>query len=102
MFHIYTALLFLTILVEVPLAVVLAGGTSRRVVLAGAVAVNLFSHPLAHLAWNSAAASYATIELSVGLVEVLGYRLAAGLSWRRAIVLSVLANGATVALSFLL
>ena len=102
MLTLYGSLLFLTLLVEVPLATVLAGGASRRVVLAVAVAVNLSSHPLAHLAWYCAAGSYATIELSVGIFEVIGYRVAGGLSWGRAITLSVLANGATVALSFLL
>jgi hypothetical protein len=98
----YAVLLLQTLLVEVPLAVVLAGGAGRRVVVAGAVAVNLFSHPLAHFTWNSGAASYGAIEIGVAFVEVLGYRLAVGLSWRRAIALSALANGVTVALSFLL
>lgn len=88
----YLALLAATLAIEAPLAALLAGRARRREALLAALALNLLSHPLAFAARWLAGARWLPVELSVALTEALGYRLLAGLSWRRAGALSLRAN----------
>lgn len=96
----YALALVLTLAAEVPLVVLLSGSVERRSVLAGAVAVNLLSHPLATLAWEGQAGSYVAIEAGVVLVEAVLYAGVVGLRPGRAALVAVLANAVTIGLAF--
>lgn len=88
-------LLALTVAVEAALA---CASPARRDVVPAALALNLISHPIAVAAMLQGA-SFWLVELAVILAEFAGYRLLARVSWRHALGLSALCNGATIALS---
>jgi hypothetical protein len=98
----YPFALGLTLLVEVLLIALMSPKESRRAYLRAALLLNLFTHPLANLAFWSWPALFIEIELGVLLLETLGYSLVLGLRVPRALFLAVVANGATVAASLLL
>lgn len=84
-----------TLLVELPLAVLLAGRGRRRRVLGDALLLNLMSH-------SGAVALYLTLELPILLLEAivataetLGYRELSRLSWGRSLALAVACNAAS-------
>lgn len=101
--------LALSVAVEATVVALAAGRleadrTRLALVAAGAT---LLTHPLA---WHGALASYpyapvpvvvVGIELAVTLAEACAYRWAANLSWRRALLASLLANVASTAVGFL-
>ena len=63
--------------------------------------VNLATHPLTSIATGSFNAPFALVETVVVGTELLLFRHVTGLSWRDAGILTVLANGTTIAMSFL-
>jgi hypothetical protein len=98
----YLAALFVTLAVEVPVAMLLAGSSRRRRAGATSLAVNLVSHPIAFFMVTHEVLPFAPTEILVTVFEAVGYRRFARLSPYRAALTSVLANGLTTALSFLL
>ena len=98
----YLVRLLATLALELPIAAGLAGAGRRRDACLAALALNLLTHPLATaLAWR-APHGWLPIELALTLVEALGYRVLAGLSTPRAVVVALLANLASAALGLLL
>jgi len=96
--------LWLTLGIELALAVPVArrwlGVGPGRLAL-DVTLLNLFTWPLATLAVEARVLPWATAEALVAAVEAVGYRRLTGLSTRRAIALSVVANGVSGAASFL-
>ena len=97
----------LTLAVELALALAFAFALvpkgRRGDVLWAALFANLASHPLASAAlWSPLHANFFAVEAAVIAFELLALRFAAGLSWGRAAYLSVVANSASAALSFVL
>lgn len=90
----------LTVAIELPIIVWLAGRGRRRHVWVDALAANLLTHPGAWWLVRGAGWSWIGVELAVAAVEALVYRSAARTSWRRAALMSCAANGTTAALSF--
>jgi hypothetical protein len=97
---IYFATLSLTILVETFVALALAPDR-RRDLLVAIPLLNLLTHPLATLAVQDAGMDLMVVEVVVTLVEGAGYVLLTGLGWRRAVWISVAANGTTTAIALL-
>jgi hypothetical protein len=98
----YEAALALTLAVEVPLAIALAGPARRWRAASDAPLLNLLTHPLACAAYLRLAAPLPLVEVVVTLVEAAGYRLVTGLSTRRALLVSVLCNATTTLLGVVL
>lgn len=93
----YPQVLALTVVCELAIAVALTRSWS----IAGVcVLVNALTHPLASWLWTAQLATLEVLECAVLLVEACGYRLALGLSWRRAAFYSVACNSLTWALSY--
>jgi len=90
----------LTVAVELPCVALTAGDGRRRRAAGDSVLVNLLTHPLAWLAVGSGTLSFAVTEVLVTATEAAVYRGITGLSSWRAILTSCVANGATIALSF--
>lgn len=102
-----TSALLLTLALEVPVALALAGPAARgatrwRRLLPIAVAASACTHPLLwladaalarHLDWG---ARVAALEVAVVGVEAVVYAAAAGLGARRAVLVSVAANGVSL------
>lgn len=91
----------LTVAVELPCVALTAGRAKRRRAAGDSVLVNLLTHPLAWLAVGTGTLSFVVTEVLVTAAEAALYRGVTGLSTWRAIVTSCVANGATIALSFL-
>lgn len=98
----YATALGLTLAVELPLAVAVAPRDERWHVGRVALLLNLFTHPLAFLAYRERLASFEAVELAVLAAETVGYRVACFAGWRRALGVALLTNGTTAALSILL
>ncbi len=60
---------------------------------------NLLTQPLAQWLHAEAGTPFAVVELGVIVAETLVYRGLTGLSWRRALLLSLVLNAATIALA---
>lgn len=69
--------------------------------LLGSVAMNLVSHPLATMA-IACGTSWSVVEISVIAFEILAWRLACGLPWRKAIALGAFTNVASAGAGVLL
>jgi hypothetical protein len=105
--------LLLTLAIEVPLVVGLAvAGRRPRAEVArlgvAALGASLLTHPLLWLAdaalsdtlaW---APRVAALEVGVALVEAAVYAVAGGVGWRRGTLLSLVANGASLAAGLLI
>ncbi len=110
----------ITLLFEVPVAMLLAGRRRSRLTDDGdapapvsravgwrvyvglqAIAINLVTHPVAMLVAEleivDFGPSYFAIEAAVVIAEAAMYRFATGLSWRRAIAVSAVANALSAA-----
>jgi hypothetical protein len=95
----YLLALGLTLAIELPVAFLGAPRGRRGSILAVAVFLNLLTHPLANqLAWHLPS-GFLAIEILVWLVEGCAYRHVGGLSWVRALLIALVANGLTALLS---
>ncbi len=88
----YLLFLAATLLIELPLAAVLAGAGRRRETLHAALALNLLTHPAATALAILAPAAWIPVELAVVAVEMAGYSALAGLTTSRALLVSLVAN----------
>ena len=88
----YFLALGVTIAVEIPLLLVCTPSRDRARVWQIALLLNLFTHPLANLAYWEGLAPLLIIEVGVVVVEALGYFLLTPLSLRRSLALAALAN----------
>jgi len=95
----YALALLLTVLVECLLALAFARRGERLRLLAVAFFLNLLTHPLANLA-SGQEFSFLVVEVAVIAIEAVGYRVAAGSTWRRSAGLSLVLNTVTAAMSF--
>jgi hypothetical protein len=96
-------LLALALTVGIETAIALGiGGTARRRLLLDVPLVNLFTHPLATVAYHHLGAPFWAVEVAVLAVEAAVYRFVTGLPWPRALILATLCNAVTAALSFVL
>lgn len=97
--------LVVTLLVEVTIGLLLgrvgAVRTQRGRLCLDITLVNLATHPLATLAVGNLNAPFAAVEVLVVGAELLAYRAVTRLSWGQAMLLSVVTNGVTVALSLM-
>lgn len=91
----------LTCAVEIPLVAGIAVRGQRRRAAVDAFAANLLTHPLAWHAYASEWLSWGTVEALVVVVEAVAYGVVTRMAWPRAIAASAVANGVTMALSFL-
>lgn len=96
----YASLLALTALFELPAAASLSESADRGRVVLCALLLNMFTHPVAWIACVDLQLPFAAVEGAVIAVEAVGYCLVGALSWRRAAAVALLANGATIGLSF--
>jgi len=74
----YLTLLVATVLIELPLALLLAPRNARNRLIPVVVLLNGFTHPLAAIAVYWSGAHLLIVELLVFLAEAAGYRLEAG------------------------
>lgn len=95
----YALTLGTTLAVEGSLAALCAPRTRARSVLAVALLANLVSHPTGTAVLALGGPGFWPVELGVLLLEALALHALAGLSWRRAGGLALLANAATAALA---
>jgi hypothetical protein len=94
----YGIALALTLAIEVPLVALCVDRERRKRATWDAIFLNLFTHPLANLAyWQGA--SFQAVEAAVMLTETCGYRIVTGLGWGRAAAIGVGVNVVTAALS---
>ena len=96
----WAAAFVLTVAVEVPLVLWLVGRGRRRRAGRDAVVANLLTHPAAWWVVRSAILPWWIAELVVACVEAVVYRSVTRLSIGRAVSVSLLSNGITAALSF--
>jgi hypothetical protein len=101
-FDVWESVLVATIVIEGAVALVVAGRGMRRAALLCSVFANFLTHPLLTILHGIHDVPLPPLELAVMAVEALAYRRAAGLSWRRAITVSIVANGVTWGISVLL
>jgi len=92
----------LTLAIELPVVGLLCPRGARRRGVKDAAAANLLTHPCAWWAILSAGMSWWLVEGLVWLAEACVYRAATRLSWTRAATTSLVANGVTAALGWLL
>lgn len=102
-----TTALILTLVIELPIAVGLARALGSRrdgLVAAAAVGASLLTHPILWMSADLLTTPLRLVgaELIVAAVETVAYALAAGLGWRKGLVVSVVANGASFGLGLLL
>lgn len=90
----------LTLLVELPLAALLAPRGMHRRVTCDAILINLLSHPLAWHTVQRGLAPWWSVELAVFALEATLYGILTQLSARRAVSLALLANCVTATLSW--
>ena len=91
------AALALTILIETAIAIAVL----RRFVWLESIAVQCTTWPFAQLlAWRTGA--FWPIELGVAIVETFLWRAVISMSWRRAAIVSLVANGVTAAVAVLI
>ena len=117
MFAAYAPLLLLAFAGECPFAVALARRAPARRILGACLVINLVTHPAAVAAYSGwvaadgsscwtlggiAVVPFVVIELAVAVIETIGYRLVAEVTWTTAARIAVVANAATAAMSFLL
>ena len=100
----YLDYLLATLVIELGLLMLICPGNHRRDALFAALAVNLFTHPLATMAIAEPGPllGFWSAEVLVVLVEAIALFLATGLDLRRAIQLSLIVNGATILCAILL
>ena len=100
------AILVATIVIETLIALLLRRRgqlqVERSQIMSDVPLVNLFTQPLANLAFRSFGAPFAVVELAVILVELLIYKKIMSLSWRSAAGLSIATNGATILVSLMI
>lgn len=90
----------LTLLIELPLVALLAPTTHRRRALGDGLGANLLTHPLAYGLFGAGLVAWTPLELGVAAIELLVYRLVTGLPWWRAALVSLVANGVSATMSF--
>jgi hypothetical protein len=90
----------LTVAVELPLVMLCAPRSLRRRAATDSVLANLLTHPLAWLAIGSQTLPWTAAEIAVVIVEAVIYCGLTGLPLPRATLVSLVANGVTAALSF--
>ncbi|MBI5850269.1 MAG: hypothetical protein HZB39_04410 [Planctomycetes bacterium] len=93
-------LFVLTVTVEVPLAIALAPQAFKRRIALDALLANLMTHPAAWFVIGHGMLGWWPTECAVTIAEAFVFRAVTGLTWPRATVLAVAANGVTAALSF--
>lgn len=98
----YLTLLSMTVLVELPVALLLAPSGSRRRLIPDAVLLNGFTHPLAAIAVYWLGAPLPLVEFLVFLAEAAGYHRVSGFGIRRAIVISLSCNAITTAIGLMI
>jgi hypothetical protein len=92
--------LIATVVIESVIAAPMAPRDLRRRTVDCCILANLFTHPPANLLLFRGI-PLGFVELLVIAVEAVAYRFAAGLPWRRALRISVVANVVTWVLSLL-
>jgi hypothetical protein len=95
----YFEALALTIFVEALVVALLSRGEQRTRLVLASLFINLFTHPLANLFFTGTAASFVAIEAGVVVVEAALYAGVVDVPLRRAALLSLAANVASLALS---
>jgi len=86
-------------LIELAIATFLIGWIRRAteaVCLLTCLAANLFTYPIAYLAWEYSLASFSIIEAMVFIIETMIYRWTARCRWRDAVILSGATNLVTL------
>jgi hypothetical protein len=97
----YFFTLGLTLVVEVLVALLVLPRASWSTRLVDVMIANLVSHPLATLAVRSLGTPWTLAEIAVAVGEAAIYRYLSGFPWRRAILLSLVCNVVTAAMSFM-
>lgn len=98
----YFTALFLTVMIEAGVVASLTKSPHRGRRILESAAINLFTHPIAFAVWDGSSLGFWTIEAAVIVVEALLYRFVSRTDTKTAWLLSVCANGPTLALSFVL
>jgi len=94
-----TAALLAALVLTVVIEGFIAAAVLRRFLWLETTAIQLTTWPIAQLLyWRSG--RFWPIELGVAVVEVLLWRAVVSLTWRRAVAVSVAANGVTAAIGW--
>jgi len=96
----YAVALAATILVEALVLAVLARAAERRRVVSASLFVNLLTHPLAWIAVSRLTVPFAGVEAAVIVAEALLYAWVMPTDLARAALGSLVANGASLSLSW--
>jgi len=92
----------LTLLIEIPIAAALVPREMRRRMLVDAFLLNTLTHPLLTVALRWEGVEFWPGEVLVLLAEALGYHLVTGLRPGRALLVSTICNGITVAVALII
>ncbi len=95
----YLAALALTLIVEAVVLAACSRGSARGRLVRTSLFVNLLTHPLANLLLTGGTLSFVVVESGVIVAETLLYADLERCGARRALLWSLIANGATMALS---
>jgi len=98
----YFPALFMTIALEALVVALLTRRPNRARVVMTSLFVNLFTHPIAWSIVVDEFSSFLAVEAGVVVVETLLYAFVVPMSLRRAFVVSLVANLATIAMTFVL
>jgi hypothetical protein len=98
----YFIALATTIAVEALVLAALARGPERKRVVTTCFFVNCLTHPIAWILSSGGLPLFAIVELAVVVAEAWLYTAVVPARWSRALLWSLVANGVTAALSFVL
>ena len=98
----YLPYLLTTIGVELAVVALLARLAGRPIPWVDVLVLNLLTHPIATAVYQSGLAGFWTVETGVVLAEWAGYAWLTRVPGRTAFTWSAIANGVTIALSFVL
>jgi len=91
----------LTLLIELPLVLLFFYKEWKAALLIGFL-LNLFTWPLLHIFLLNTGININILEVGVTLTEAVGYRLLVLCHWKKAFLVSVIANGASYGTGVLL
>jgi hypothetical protein len=90
-----------TLLIEMPLVLWLVNGNWKEKLLVGFL-LNLFTWTLLHLIYLNTNANIYVLEISVALVEAVGYQLFFKNGWVKSMLIAFLANGLSYGVGLLM
>jgi len=91
----------LTLLIELPIALLFFNREWKAALLIGFL-LNLFTWPLLHIFLLNTGVDINILEIGVTITEAIGYKLLLRCNWKKACLVSIIANGASYGTGVLL